>query len=197
VETVTWFDAVLFCNRLSKLDGLETAYESSNIEMDGPRVKNAVVRWISSAAGYRLPTEAEWEFACRAGTTTPFCFGNTVSSAQANFDGLTPYHGGTNGEYRNEPLDVGAFPPNAFGLYQMSGNVFEWVWDYYDQYPTSAQTDPTGPEQGTQRVRRGGAYTSPAGHMRSAVRHGVPPSFPLFHHGFRVACNIVPPNETR
>ena len=196
VSTVTWFDAVSYCNRLSKLDGIDAAYEMSNVRMDGLHIANADVRWISSSASYRLPTEAEWEFACRAGTTTPFSFGDTVTPEQANFDGLTPYNGGAKGPFRNHPLEVDAFPPSVFGLYQMSGNVFEYVWDYYGEYPTNHQTDPTGPERGTQRVRRGGAYTSPAGHMRSAVRHGVPPSAPLFHHGFRVACNIVPPNTT-
>jgi len=194
VETVTWFDAVSFCNRLSKLDGLEAAYMVSNIEMEGPHITNAVVRWISSSAGYRLPTEAEWEFACRAGTRTPFSFGDTVTSDQANFDGLTPYNGGARGQFRKRTLEVDAFPANAFGLYQMSGNVFEWVWDYYAQYPTDPQRDPIGPEDGTLRVRRGGAYGSPGGHMRSAVRHGVPPRIPFFHMGFRAARSIVPTN---
>jgi len=195
VQTVTWFDAVSFCNRLGKLDGIDTAYQITNVKMDGLHITNADVRWTFSSAGYRLPTEAEWEFACRAGTTTAFSFGNTVTSEQANFDGLTPYDGGAKGRFRNYPLEVDAFRANAFGLYQMSGNVFEYVWDSYDQYPTNHQTDPTGPERGTLRVRRGGAYTSPAGHMRSAVRHGVPASAPLFHHGFRVARNIVPTDQ--
>ena len=195
VQKVTWFDAVSFCNRLSKLEGIDAAYEMSNVRMDGLHITNAVVRWISCSSGYRLPTEAEWEFACRAGTSTPFTFGDTVTPEQANFDGLTPYNGGPKGQFRNHPLEVDAFPANAFGLHQMSGNVFEWVWDYCDQYPTNHQTDPTGPEHGTERVRRGGAYPSPAGHMRSAVRHGVPPSFALFHQGFRVARNIPPPDQ--
>lgn len=195
VQAVTWFDAISFCNRLSKLDGLEAAYEMSNLRMDGLDITDAEVRWIFSSAGYRLPSEAEWEFACRAGTTTAFSFGDTVTSEQANFDGLTPYNGGPKGQFRNHPLEVDAFRANPFGLYQMSGNVFEYVWDFYDQYPANHQTDPTGPERGTLRVRRGGAYTSPARHMRSAVRHGVPPSAPLFHHGFRVARNIVPPDQ--
>lgn len=187
VETITWFDAVTFCNQLSKLDGLEPAYVISEIEMEGPHVTNAVVRWISSSPGYRLPTEAEWEFACRAGTRTPFSFGHTVTTDRANFDGLTPYNGEAKGPFRKRTLEVDAFPPNAFGLYQMSGNVFEWVWDYYGPYPAAPQRDPTGPDEGTLRVRRGGAYTSPGGHMRCAVRHGVPPRAPLFHMGFRVA----------
>ena len=189
VQTVSWFDAVSFCNGLSQLDGLDVAYEISNVRMDGLHVTNADVHWIFCSKGYRLPTEGEWELACRAGTTTPFSFGETVTSDQANFDGLTPYNGGANGQFRNYPLAVDAFPVSAFGLSQMSGNVFEWVWDYYGQYPTKHQVDPTGPEHGTERVRRGGAYPSPAHHMRSAVRHGVPASAALFHHGFRVARN--------
>jgi formylglycine-generating enzyme len=195
VQAVTWFDAISFCNRLSKLDGIDAAYEISDARVDGVHITNAVVRWILSSTGYRLPSEAEWEFACRAGTSTAFSFGETVTSEQANFDGFTPYNGGPKGLFRNHPLEVGTFPANALGLYDMSGNVFEWVWDYYDQYPSSDQVNPTGPEHGTERVRRGGAYPSPARHMRSSVSHGVPPSFILFHHGFRVARHAAPPTN--
>ena len=187
VETVTWFDAVSFCNRLSKEDGFPAFYDISNIKRDAEHIVIADVVRIPSSPGYRLPTEAEWEFACRAGTTTPFSFGDTITSDQANFDGLTPYNGAANGQFRDRPIEVDVLPPNRFGLYQMAGNVFEWCWDYYAQYPTEAQTDPTGPDHGTERVRRGGAYKSPAGHMRSALRHGIPPSSPFFHQGFRVA----------
>ena len=187
VETVSWFDAITFCNHLSKQDGLEAAYEISNIKMDGVHVAGADVSPIPKSTGYRLPTEAEWEFACRAGTTTPFSFGNTVTSDQANFDGLTPYNGAAKGVFRNRPLEVDALPANAFGFRQMSGNVFEWCWDYYASFSAAHQIDPTGPDHGSERVRRGGAYSSPGGHMRSAVRHDVPPHAMLFNTGFRVA----------
>ena len=86
-------------------------------------------------------------------------------------------------------LPVGALPPNAWGFHQMSGNVFEWVEDYYGKYASGWQTDPTGPSKGTDRVRRGGSYYSPGGHMRSAVRHSTPPGAILFHMGLRVARN--------
>ena len=196
VETVSWFDAVAFCNKLSKLDGIHPAYEVSTVRMDGLHITNAEVRLVPRSIGYRLPTEAEWEFACRAGTTTPFSFGDTVTPEQANFDGLTPYNGAVRGQFRKHPLEVDAMPPNAFGLYHMAGNVFEWCWDYYAQYPTDPQVDPVGPEHGTLRLRRGGAFGSPGGHMRSAVRHGVPPRVPFFHVGFRVARSIAPPKTS-
>lgn len=145
VETVTWFDAVAFCNRLTELDSAEfdppltPAYEISNIQKDGEHIVHADVRWIESSSGYRLPTEAEWEFACRGGTTTPFSFGTTVSVAQANFDGETPYNGAPKEVFKRHPIEVDALPPNAFGLRQMSGNVFEWCWDYYGAYSTEPQ----------------------------------------------------------
>ncbi len=189
VETVTWFDAISFCNQLSKKDGLSAFYEISNMKRDAEHIVNADVVQKPFSAGYRLPTEAEWEFACRAGTTTAFSFGETITADQANFDGFTPYNGAANGQYRNRPIEVDALPPNCFGLFQMSGNVFEWCWDYNARYPNEPQVNPTGPKHGTERVRRGGAYKSPAGHMRSALRHGIPPSFPFFHQGFRVARN--------
>jgi formylglycine-generating enzyme required for sulfatase activity len=186
VETVSWFDAILFCNRLSEKDRLPAAYEISNIKKNGDHVVGAEVSQILSSTGYRLPTEAEWEFACRAGTTTAFIFGNTITPEDANFDGLTPYNEGAKGEYRNRTIEVDALLPNRFGLYHMSGNVFEWCWDYYALYPPGPATDPTGPDHGTDRIRRGGSYKSPGHHMRSAMRHGVPPHVPFFHIGFRV-----------
>ena len=95
--------------------------------------------------GYRLPTEAEWEYACRAGTTTAFNTGNRLSKSQANFDG-------------SETMPVGAFPPNAWGLYDMHGNVLEWCNDWYGDYSNSAQTNPAGPSSGSRRVKRGGGW---------------------------------------
>jgi len=133
---------------------------------------------------YRLPTEAEWEYACRAGTTTPFSFGRCLDTAQANFGG-TPMPGCAKGEFRATTVPVGSFPPNAFGLYDMHGNVAEWCEDWYGYYPEGPVTDPEGPPMGDgRRVMRGGAWNTMAEWCRSAYRKtsGLPNNT-----GFRVA----------
>ena len=198
VETLTWYDAVIFCNRLSELDNIDSAYEISNIKMDGLHVINADVHWTTGSRGYRLPTEAEWEFACRAGTITPFPYGNTISTDQANYDGTVSYFENnktyskkeTQGIFRKRPVEVDSLLPNNFGLYNIVGNVFEWCWDYYGKYSPQHQYDRTGPDTGTGRIRRSGAYGSPGYHMRSSLRHGIPLGVALFHMGLRVAKNI-------
>ena len=119
---------------------------------------------------FRLPTESEWEYACRAGTATPFCFGNAITPEQVNYDGNSPYAGGAKGEYRGETTPVGHFPPNAWGLHDMHGNVFEWCQDWFGNYPTGAVTDPMNPESTTSRVLRGGSWNSKAKYCRSAYR---------------------------
>lgn len=177
VETLSWFDVIAFCNKLSKKDGLDTCYKISNIMKEGHHIISANVTWLHEAKGYRLPTEAEWEFACRSGTYTAFPFGKSISSDKANY-------GDTK---RGISLPVDSLTANNWGLYNIVGNVFEWVWDYYGLYTSDTQTNPIGPDFGKERVRRSGAYTSPDHHMRSAVRHGVPPGAALFHMGFRLA----------
>lgn len=181
VETLSWFDAIAFCNVLSVMEGLDSCYIVTNLITQDGHIVAANVVWQKDANGYRLPTEAEWEFACRAGTTTPFPFGNNISSDKANY-------GDTD---RANTLPVDSLVTNNWGLYNIVGNVFEWVWDYYGKYPSGTQTDPVGPDSGSERVRRSGAYTSPDHHMRSSMRHGVPPGAVLFHMGLRVAksCN--------
>jgi formylglycine-generating enzyme required for sulfatase activity len=131
----------------------------------------------------RLPTEAEWEYACRAGTTTPFHFGPTISTDQVNFDGSYPYRGAAPGINREETTPVGSFPPNAFGLYDMHGNVWEWCADWYagHYYRRGTKKDPKGPRGGTDRVLRGGTVYR-ASSCRSAYRnHGVPGSNHLWY----------------
>jgi formylglycine-generating enzyme required for sulfatase activity len=121
---------------------------------------------------YRLPTEAEWEFACRADTTTAFNCGDSLDASQSNFDGNFPCGKGAMGEYRKKTLPVGQFKPNAWGLHDMHGNVSEWCQNYgYDVYGSEAVTDPKGADVGSVRVVRGGAWHNPASFCRSAFRN--------------------------
>ena len=134
-----------------------------------------------------LPTEAQWEYACRAGTLTPFSFGRTVSTDQANFDGNYSYAGGAKGEFKKTTIPVKALPCNEWGLYQMHGNVYEWCQDWYGDYDLEHPVDPVGPEAGEVRVLRGGSWGSSAWNLRSACRLGNGPSGRSGLIGFRLA----------
>ena len=158
VETVTWEEADEFCRKLSLKEGLT----------------------------YRLPTEAEWEYACRAGTATPFHTGGTISTDQANYDGNHTYADGRKGEFREETTGVGSFLPNAWGLHDMHGNVWEWCADWYGEYPQGDATDPKGPDGGDRRVFRGGCWMNFPAVCRSANRAKVVPLSWNFHLGFRI-----------
>jgi formylglycine-generating enzyme required for sulfatase activity len=138
-------------------------------------------------AGGRLPTEAEWEYACRAGTTTPFNTGNNLTTAQANYNGNYPYNGNPTGVYLARTQPVGSYAPNGWGLYDMHGNVWEWCSDWYGSYGTGAVTNPTGPATGTSRVLRGGGWGGYARNCRSAYRFDYSPDYRGNSIGFRMA----------
>jgi sulfatase modifying factor 1 len=153
----------------------------------------AFAEWLSAReadAGrrYRLPTEAEWEYACRAGTVTPYATGETVTTAQANFNGKQPYgNKSAPGMFRERPTRAGGFPSNAWGMSEMHGNVWEWVADWYAAYPAASPADPAGPSQGESRVLRGGAFFNTPRDLRSANRFWSQPAVWLGFIGFRCA----------
>ena len=150
VEQVSWDDAQKFIQKLNRLEGTDK---------------------------YRLPTEAEWEYAARAGTQTPFSFGDCLSTNQANYDGNSPMPGCGKGKDRKKPVTVGSFPANAWGLYDMHGNVYEWCQDWFGDYPTGAVSNPKGPSSGENRVFRGGGWNDYARYCRSAYRDWLTPGF--------------------
>jgi formylglycine-generating enzyme required for sulfatase activity len=152
----------------------------------------AFIRKLSQATGhrYRLPSEAEWEYAARGGTGTPFSSGVTLTAAQANFNAANTYAGSTPGPYRKSPLRVGRFAPNAFGLYDMHGNVWEWVQDRYYRSYYGAPADGSAWEpadHGARRVLRGGSWADAPEALRSAFRGTLAPEVRLSGVGFRIA----------
>jgi formylglycine-generating enzyme required for sulfatase activity len=142
VDSVSWDDCQRFCEKLSKLTGKR----------------------------FRLPTEAEWEYACRAGTPTPFSFGKAISPKWANYNGNFAYHHGRKGKYREQTSDVGSFPANLWGLADMHGNVWEWCADWHGPYPPVEVQDPQGADRGRGRVLRGGSWRNAPKACRSACR---------------------------
>lgn len=144
----------------------------------------AYIKWLNDKTGrtYRLPTEAEWEYACRSGTETAYSFGNSISKQQAQFSE------GRWGSAKHS-VEVGSFPPNDFGLYDMHGNVYEWVQDRYGDYKNSPQTDPQR-RNTAWRVSRGGCWYNHGVHMRSASRHDNSPDLRRPNFGFRLARDL-------
>ncbi|MGH8586891.1 MAG: SUMF1/EgtB/PvdO family nonheme iron enzyme [Gammaproteobacteria bacterium] len=153
----------------------------------------AYCAWLGEQTGraYRLASEAEWEYACRAGTVTPFYFGRRITTDQANFDGNYTYNGSAKGEYRAQSVPVGSFPPNAYGLYDMHGNVWEWCEDTWHNSYDGAPSDGSARGKGgmASRVVRGGSWGGKPRGCRAASRSVSAPGSRSSHVGFRVCCS--------
>jgi eukaryotic-like serine/threonine-protein kinase len=161
VETVSWNDAVAFCEKLSQRTGKK----------------------------YRLPSEAEWEYACRAGTTTPFYFGESITPELVNYDGNYLYASAPKGQYRQQTTDVGTFPPNAFGLYDMHGNLWEWCQDdYQENYINAPTSGSASTSLNSNQVLRGGSWSLNPRFCRSAFRFNLNRADRNSYIGFRVVC---------
>ena len=173
LENLSWFEAITFCNELSRIEGRTPAYE----------IGGAEVLWNKEADGYRLPTEAEWEYAARAGTKMMFS-GASTASRVAHYDQLLP-----SDDY---PGFVSSKRANAWDLKNMSGNVSEWVWDWYGPFDTETVTDPAGPQSGTERVQRGGSYKTKEDGIRVAARASTSPQSSNGEIGFRIARSLPP-----
>ena len=160
VETVSWDDTQMFIGALNRMK---------------PELKLC------------LPTEAQWEYACRAGSTTPFCWGEQINSKLVNFDGTKPYNFGRESDSWKSTVDVKSFHQNNWGLWQMHGNVWEWCEDWHGDYQAEQAIDPEGPETGDYRVLRGGSWFNFAGGSRSAARDSYDPDYRYRDFGFRLA----------
>jgi formylglycine-generating enzyme required for sulfatase activity len=160
VETVSWEDAQAF---IAKMNGLKAELKLC------------------------LPTEAQWEYACRAESATPFCWGDQIDSTLVNFNGDYPYNNGEPSQNREETVPVKELPCNDWGLYQMHGNVWEWCQDRFANYPVEPVIDPKGPESGVSRVLRGGSWFNYGRYCRSAHRFRSVPSHRYYSFGFRLA----------
>ncbi|HOF06234.1 MAG TPA: SUMF1/EgtB/PvdO family nonheme iron enzyme [Syntrophales bacterium] len=191
VQSVSWYDAIKWLNARSEREGRMPVYYTGGSQTAVYRtgqidISNDAVKW--TADGYRLPTEAEWEYAARAGTVTHFYTGECLSAdAQANYDGSYPWNGCPAGKVHGGTTAVGSFSANPWGLYDMTGNVWEWVWDWYDPtyYSSGPSSDPRGPASGSNRVFRGGSWSDDAGDLRLAKRRGYTPASTFSHRGFR------------
>jgi formylglycine-generating enzyme required for sulfatase activity len=203
VQTINWYDAVKWCNARSQREGRTPAYYADTaltVLYKTGRVPTPYVRW---ERGYRLSTEAEWEYAARGGLNGPrFPWGDTISHSQANYYSesvwsydVSPTRGyhlthAVGGSPYTSP--VGSFGATGFGLYDMAGNVWEWCWDWFGSHGTGAQTNPRGPASGSYRVIRGGSWLSNAIYCRAAYRNFYGPDDWIYNLGFR---SVLPPGQ--
>lgn len=171
VDRVSWNEAVEFCKKLGELR---------------PKLWQRLKNKGEAGRTYRLPTEAEWEYGCRAGVPWAFSTGRRITTDQANFDGRHTYSGAPGGKFRGRTSPVNRFPANPFGLHDMHGNVAEWCGDFYATYSRSSVIDPVGPDKGLTRVIRGGSWHTPAKDCRSGARNHYTPDVRYNDAGFRV-----------
>jgi formylglycine-generating enzyme required for sulfatase activity len=183
VESATWYDAALFCNALSKMEGRDTVYVYTNGIIDS----TVVIDYTKN--GCRLPTEAEWEYSCRAGTMANYYWGRnyppiTTADTLAIDSNAVWYY-----DSPNSMQPVATKKPNAWGLYDMSGNLWEWCNDWYGSYSSTAQTNPTGATSGSSRVLRGGSWSDTGSYALCAeYRLSSLPELNYVNVGFRVVC---------
>jgi uncharacterized repeat protein (TIGR02543 family) len=198
VERVSWYRTLVFCNRLSMDEGLEPAYRINgstdpsawgDVPVGDREAPWDAVQIVAGSTGYRLPTEAQWEYACRAGTVAAFNWGaDYINDTQANYNAsIIDANNLSVGTRLGRTTGVGSYAPNAWGLYDMHGNVLELCWDWYGSYSGGAQTDPTGAVSGDARVRRGGTANGTGRGLRSAYRtNDFPPWGVNLSTGFRI-----------
>jgi len=172
VEQITWYEAIEFCNKFSQKEGLTPAYTING--------KDVFCNWEED--GYRLPSEAEWEFAAKGGKYSK----SLEYSGSSDLDEVGWYNGNSNFKSK----DVGTKKANELGIYDMSGNVWEWCWDLYDNYSSSPQTNPHGVTRGTHRVHRGGSFCDIDIYCQISCRSNFYPDYSRFNLGFRLARSI-------